>query len=283
MNHKSSKIPSQIFLQDYKLIIFDIDGTLVGSSHILDSFTRDVLLRLHDHKIPFTLATGKNLPATRQIAEELKIEIPLVLSNGSMIETRYGQVLAKSSLPEDVTRRVMEISARKNSNLVLYIDNDIVMQNMNDDIYQIYQQVADEVIEVGYWQKIEGRIADINKCLVVELHDYQNLVELEKIFRQEVGQFADILFTSKVLLEVLPKGITKITGIQKLTDKLGIQMKDVMAFGDYDNDVEMLQAAGLGVVVANGSEAALESADLIIEACDENGPAKFLDALIKKI
>ena len=59
-------------------------------------------------------------------------------------------------------------------------------------------------------------------------------------------------------------------------------MSEVMAFGDYDNDVEMLTAAGLGVVVENGSAAAKASADLIIGACDQNGPAKFLENLMSK-
>jgi Cof subfamily protein (haloacid dehalogenase superfamily) len=206
----------------------------------------------------------------------------MVLSNGSMVENRFGLVLAKFTLPESVTRRVIKICDRKHSNLVMYIDDYIIVKEMNVDIYQIYEPVAAEVIEVGSWEKVFNRIADVNKCLVVEMIKYQNLIELEEIFRQEVGQFADILFTSRHLLEVLPKGITKVTGIQKLIENMGITMKDVMVFGDYDNDVEMLQQAGLGVVVANGSEAARENADLIIEACDENGPAKFLDALINK-
>jgi hydroxymethylpyrimidine pyrophosphatase-like HAD family hydrolase len=53
-----------------------------------------------------------------------------------------------------------------------------------------------------------------------------------------------------------------------------------MAFGDYDNDIGMLKAAGLGVAVQNGSTAAKASADLVIDPCDQNGPAKFLEVLM---
>ena len=123
-----------------------------------------------------------------------------------------------------------------------------------------------ELWKLAEWETIEDRYAEVNKCLVIEQHHPQNLINLEKKFKQEIGDRSDIIFTSTKLLEVLPKGITKVTGIQRLIDSLGIKMSEVMAFGDYDNDIEMLNAAGLGVVVENGSAAAKASADLIIGA-----------------
>ena len=277
---QSNTTRKQIKLNDYKLLVFDIDGTLVGPSHILDPYTRDILLKLRDLGIHITLATGKNLPATKQIADDLEIELPLVLSNGSIIETRHGKITAKSVLPFDVTKRVVEICEADNTNLVIYIDNDIIMKEMNADIFPIYNQVTFGIVEIGQWDNLEGRFAEVNKCLVIEQHQPQNLINLEKKFKQELGDRSDIIFTSTKLLEVLPKGITKVTGIQRLIDSLGIKMSEVMAFGDYDNDIEMLNAAGLGVVVENGSAAAKASADLIIGPCDQNGPAKFLENLM---
>lgn len=274
-------MPKQINLRDFKLLVFDIDGTLVGPSHILHPYTRRILLKLRDYDIQFTLATGKNLPATQQIADDLEIELPLVLSNGSIIETRYGEIIKKSVLPLKVTKRVAEICERENSNLVIYIDNDIIMKSMNDDIFPIYNQVTYGIVEIGQWETIKDRFAEVNKCLVIEQHNPQNLINLEKKFKQELGDQSDIIFTSTKLLEVLPKGITKVTGIQSLAACMGIDMSEVMAFGDYDNDIEMLSAAGLGVVVENGSASAKASADLVIGSCDQNGPAEFLEKLMK--
>ena len=281
MTPQPAKTLSQINLHDYKLIVFDIDGTLVGPSHILDPYTRDVLLSLRDHGIYYTLATGKNLPATQQIADDLELELPLVLSNGSMIETRHGEILAKSVLPLDIIKRVVNICEEGNRNLVIYIDNDIIMKEMNEDIFPIYNQVTYGIVEIGQWNTIENRLSEVNKCLIIEQHIPQNLISLEKRFKQELGAQSDTIFTSTKLLEVLPKGITKVTGIQSLADSLGVEMNEVMAFGDYDNDIEMLTAAGLGVAVENGSAAAKASADLVIEPCDQNGPAKFLEKLMQ--
>jgi len=280
---QSTQTPMQINLRDFKLLVFDIDGTLVGPSHILDPFTREILLKLRDYGIQITLATGKNLPATQQIADDLEIELPLVLSNGSIIETRHGKIIAKSVLPFEVTKRVADICDVENSNLVIYIDNDIIMKEMNDDIFPVYNQVTYGIVEIGRWETIKGRFAEVNKCLVIEQHHPQNLIKLEKKFTRELGDQSGIIFTSTKLLEVLPKGITKVTGIQRLAASLGIEMSKVMAFGDYDNDIEMLKAAGLGIAVENGSAAAKASADLVIGSCEENGPAKFLENLMNSL
>jgi hydroxymethylpyrimidine pyrophosphatase-like HAD family hydrolase len=182
-----------------------------------------------------------------------------------------------------VTGKVIKICEENTSNLVIYIDNDIIMKEMNEDIFPIYNQVTYGIVEIGHWGTIKDRLAEVNKCLVIEQHDPQNLVNIEKKFNQELGKQSDIIFTSKKLLEVLPKGVTKVTGIQRLIATQGIKMSEVMAFGDYDNDIEMLNAVGLGVVVENGSPAAKASADLIIGSCDQNGPAKFLEKLIKSL
>jgi HAD superfamily hydrolase (TIGR01484 family) len=157
------------------------------------------------------------------------------------------------------------------------------MKEMNEDIFPIYNQVTYGIVEIGQWETIKDHFAKVNKCLVIEQHVPQNLIELEKRFKQEFGAQSNIIFTSTKLLEVLPKGITKVTGIQRLAKNLGIEMDEVMAFGDYDNDIEMLSAAGLGVAVENGSAAAKASADLVIDPCDQNGPAKFLEKLMESL
>ena len=129
----SDQITPKISLRDFRLIVFDIDGTLIGPSHVLHPYTREILLKLRGYGIQITLATGKNLPATQQTADDLEIEIPLVLSNGAMIETRQGVILAKSVLPVQVIKRITEICDDTNCNLVMYLDNEILMKEMNEE------------------------------------------------------------------------------------------------------------------------------------------------------
>ncbi|MBM3138222.1 MAG: HAD family hydrolase, partial [Chloroflexi bacterium] len=242
-------------LSDYKLIVFDIDGTLVGSSHELDTFTRNTLLQLHELGIPFTLATGKILPATKEQADELQIRLPLIMANGSVLQKRNGEVLYNISLPVDITRRAIEICEKLNKDLVIYIIDQIYIKSMNDNIHPIYSNVSSGMNEIGEWEKINNRIDQVTKCLVVDIENQQNLIEIGNIFLQEFEGRADIVHTSTKLVEILPLGVTKATAVEKLADDLSISMNQVMAFGDYDNDAPMLSAAGLGIAVENASAA----------------------------
>lgn len=78
-------------------------------------------------------------------------------------------------------------------------------------------------------------------------------------------------------------GVSKATGLEFLSRELGITMGEILAFGDYDNDSEMLKAVGFGAAVANATDRTKANADIIIGSCTENGPAVFLNDLIQKL
>jgi len=274
--------PGNINLRDYKLIVFDIDGTLVGKDHALDSFTKEVLFRLREEGFPFTLATGKNLPSTKPLADELEIELPLILTNGGMLQTRHEEMLSKITLPLSVTRQVIEICEVRGKDLVIYIDNGIYIKAMNENIFPVYSNVISGLFEIGGWDAITGKLMDANKCLVVDSFVRENLIEMGKVFEKALKGRVDILHTSTSLVEVMPKGVTKVTGIRKLAVSMGILMDEIMAFGDFNNDAEMLAAVGLGIAVKNASPRAKEAADLVIGSVEEHGPAEFLKELLDR-
>ena len=271
-----------INLHDYKLIIFDIDGTLVGRDHVLSPFTKEVLFRLREEGFPFTLATGKNLPSTKPLADELEIELPLILTNGGMLQTRHEEMLSNTTLPLDVTQQVIEICEVRGKDLVIYIDNGIYIKAMNENIFPVYSNVISGLSEIGEWEAIRDKLAGANKCLVVDSFVRENLIEIGKVFEKALKGRADILHASISLVEVMPKGVTKVTGIRKLARDMGIPMDAIMAFGDFNNDAEMLAAVGLGVAVKNASPRAKAAADLVIGSVEEHGPARFLKELLDR-
>ncbi len=273
---------NDINLHDYKLVVFDIDDTLVGKEHVLDPFTKEVLFRLREKGFSFTLATGRNLPSAKPLADELEIELPLILANGGILQTRHEEMLSKTTLPLDATRQVIEICEARGADLVVYIDNGIYLKVMNENIYPIYSNVVSGLFEVGEWDAIIGKLVNANKCLVVDNYVRENLIEIGEIFEEALKGCVDILHTSTSLVEVMPRGVTKVTGIRKLADNMDIPLEKIMAFGDFNNDVEMLAAVGLGLAVENASSRAKTAADLVIGSVEEHGPAKFLQELLDR-
>jgi Cof subfamily protein (haloacid dehalogenase superfamily) len=271
-----------INLNSFKMIVSDIDGTLMGKDHVIRDLTKDVAFRLHECGIHFTLATGKNLPATVSQADALEIDLPLILINGAMLQTRQGEVLEQSLLPLDVTETVIEMCERQGKDLVMYINDDILVREMNDNIGKVYSSVKSGIIEVGGWESIADRLPDVNKCLVVDSAIRENLIRIGKEFESAFGGSADVVHASLSLVEVMPKGITKAVGIKKLADSLGVDMCEVIAFGDYDNDIEMLSSVGLGLAVENASPGAKAAARFVIGSVEDEGPAAFLQKLLDR-
>ena len=275
------KNPHNVNLREYKLIVFDIDGTLIGRNQALQAFTKETLLRLRKLGWDFTLATGKTLPATKDLADELEIDLPLILCNGGLIQTRFGEIMNRISMPLEVTREIARICDERGQDLVLYIEDGLYVRTLTDNMLPIYGIVQAGLHEVGEWDSLGDRLAITNKCVAVDTHPENELEALEAVFRAALNGRADMMRTCPELLDVVPHGVNKAVGMKKLVEKLGIAIGEVMAFGDYDNDAPMLAAAGLGAAVGGATRAALESADIQVGSCEHEGPASFLAGLLK--
>jgi len=273
---------TDILLSDYELIVFDINGTLAGSSNTIHPLVIETLQRLEETGIRLTLATGLNLISAKPFADVLAVELPLILSNGSIIETRHGEISFRAVIKRDISREIIQICETENQDLVIYIDNEIFIREMTDNIYPIYDYVADKLIELGEWYLIDDQLRGANKMLVADVNSEENLDHLGAIIRERFGEHIDVVRSSSKLVEVMPKGINKAEGLRQLGNVLGIPIEKIMAFGDYDNDAEMLAAAGLGIAVGNASNKAKAAADIVVGSVDENGPAVFLNKLMKQ-
>jgi len=270
----------KIRLSKYKLIVFDIDGTLQDSNHNLHPYTKNVLKKLQKAGIPFTLATGKNLPAVKPLAEVLEIKLPLILSNGCVLQTIDGCEIEKHVLPIEIVRQVIAICEEGEWDLAIYLDDGIHIKKINYNLELLINYGSPGLIEIEDWSQVEDRIGEVHKCLVVERSSPEKVFKLEKKYKKEMGNKVEYCHTLVGMLEVMPKGVSKLKAVRRLAEMLGIRMEEVMTFGDGDNDAEMLEGAGLGVSLENGSKLAKASANLTIASCDENGPAKFLDELL---
>lgn len=273
---------SDIDLKDFRLVVSDLDGTLLNDNQTFHPLTKEVFKELEPLGVLFTLASGRSLHGLRRHAAELNVKIPMILSNGCIIQSMDGQIHHRSVMPVEITRKVFEIADREESDLVVFLDDTLLFKTRTPTIERIFGHGRESVNEMGSWENLGDSIYQVNKMLIMDWFDLDRLDEMERIFSAELDSQADYLRTSMNFLEVMPKGISKATGLKFLIDDLGIRMDEVLAFGDYDNDVEMLEAAGFGAAVANASDSAKEKADLIIGSCAENGPAVFLNDLINQ-
>jgi hydroxymethylpyrimidine pyrophosphatase-like HAD family hydrolase len=92
----------------------------------------------------------------------------------------------------------------------------------------------------------------------------------------------DFIRSERALYEILPKGIGKGTSITKLGSFMNVDINKIIAIGDYNNDISMFKAAGIGVAVSNAIDEVKAVADYIAESNDDDGVAKFIESVILK-
>ena len=214
----------EIRLSDYKLIVFDIDGTIQNSNHFLSPFTKNVLLKLHNANIPFTLATGKNLPAVKSLAETLNVKLPLILSNGCMLQSVDGSVIEKNVLPVAITYQVIGICEVSGWDLAVYLDDGIYIKEMTHNLELLIEYGSPGLIEIRNWQNVADRLKDVHKCLVIERTNPTRIFELDAVFNCELGDKVGFCHTLPDMLEVMPKGVSKLSALLKLSGLLGISI-----------------------------------------------------------
>jgi hypothetical protein len=272
----------QINLKDFKLVVSDLDGTIKDSEQPIHPETINTFTKLNDIGIFFTLASGRSLASLRPYAEELQIRIPLVLANGCIIQSMDGKIHHREFMPPEVTRKLFEITDREKSDMVIFVDDHLYFKKMTTNIDRIFGRIRDDITEIGKWEQLENLIDSVNKFMILDWENLDRLDRLEELFSQELDGKAEYLRTNIHHLEVMPKGVSKATGLEYLCKELGITMGEILAFGDFDNDTEMLKAVGFGAAVANATDRTKANADLIIGSCAENGPAVFLNDLIQR-
>jgi hypothetical protein len=262
---------------NFKLIAFDLDGTLLNSDKQISAYSKNVVKRLSAKGIHCTIATGRILPDVKHHADELEIDIPLIMSNGSILQTRQGDLTSQTCLPDDAVKTAIELSKNSDCDLILYIGDTMFFLQLTESIQLTYgNELRPGMKELKSWDAISDQTDNVNKCIFTHV-DNDQLVHMQSILKEKLNGNATTLRSSPILLEIQPNNITKAKGLCTLADMLGVQMEQTIAFGDYDNDAEMLAAAGLGIAVGEASPKCLANADLVVAPPDDDGPAHFLE------
>ena len=272
----------EIELKNFKLVVSDLDGTIKDSEQPIHPFTLETFSKLDELGIHFTLASGRSLASLRSYAEQLNVRIPMVLANGCVVQSLNGEIHHHEYMPDLVTRQLFEITDRENSDMVVFADSQLYFKRMTPNIERIFGRIRDDVTEIGSWDMMGDHIQSVNKFMIIDWENLDRLDRLEAIFAKELDGKAEYLRTNIHHLEIMPKGVSKASGLEVLTKMLGITMREILAFGDFDNDAEMLKAVGFGAAVANATDNVKQNANQVIGSCSDNGPAVFLNELIQK-
>lgn len=260
----------------YKLIISDLDGTLLNSEHELTRYTKNTVKKLLAKGIKFFIATGRHHIDAMDIKNKLGLkEAYLISSNGARVHDYEGNLLLEYNHNEKIAKEIINMSISSKVHLNVYFDDNWYVFRENDRIK--------EWVEKTTFKYTQIKIEELKYDKILKwyyLGDHEDLVEVKDKIEKNWGQEVQCLFSLPICLEIMPKGISKGRAIEEIILKEGISRKDTMAFGDGFNDYDMLNFVQKGLVMENAHVKLKESLPHleIIGHHSKDAVAKYLES-----
>lgn len=262
-----------------RLIISDIDGTVLTDQHQVDPALKACMPDLAAAKIPFVLASARSPLGMAPIADQLgQANSPMACYNGALIVTRQGQdirPLIEHSLPQAETLELLDILANDfpQVSVNLYAGKDWLIATDNT-WSQIEADITGEQPQLADLADFVRQGGKVHKCLLIETPEIIQRLQAEL----DAHQFTDIAcYRSKDnYLEVTAKTVSKEHALRELASYYDLPLQAVMSIGDNFNDLPMLELAGLGVAMGNAPEAVKSGSDAITSNNNQSGVAQAI-------
>uniref|UniRef100_A0A2P2L553 Phosphatase yidA n=1 Tax=Rhizophora mucronata TaxID=61149 RepID=A0A2P2L553_RHIMU len=258
-----------------------MQGTLLNSKSQISSTNAKALKEAWSRGVKVVIATGKARPAVISILKTIDLMgkdgivsefSPGVFLQGLLIYGRQGREIFRRNLDPNVCSEACLFSLEHNVPLVAF-SNDRCLTLFDhplvDSLHAIYKEPKAEVMT-----SVEHLLAaaDIQKLIFIDTADRVADV-LRPYWSEATGDHANVVQAVPDMLEIVPLGTSKGSGVKLLLDHLGVTSKEIMAIGDGENDMEMLELASLGIALSNGSEKTKAVADVVGASNDEDGVA----------
>ncbi len=253
----------------YKIVFTDLDNTLLNRKTEITSFTKKTIDKIK-HKVPFVFASARMYFSLKPFNDELKSFLHdtklhnkkaySICCNGALIMQNDGEILYEKPL--------------KKENIELFFD--------------YFEENLPKKCEITTFLNVFERsnIKDLkqfikeNNIFKIEIFDSaSNLAEIKKSLPKEFSDKFEIVNSCDTILVFLEKGVTKKNAVEFLLKRLNISKEEAIAFGDNENDIEMIKYVGCGIAVCNATDEVKKSAKFITDSNNDDGVAKALNKI----
>lgn len=279
-------------LAHIRLVVTDLDGTLLATDKSISPQNRAAIERLRAQGIAFTIASGRMSQILASYVHELGITVPVIACNGAKIfDPVQDKVLDHCFLDAVAAESLLDFSARHGLDYLAFGMADVhyAPDSRRVQHYRNYNEIAVRtgvppvpLIPFGNDPAGEHRAlarAGLLKILVAERRGGDIPLAL-----QHIAGFASIYpeVSEPNIIDVLPIAANKGRALERIARELGIALSDVCVFGDYENDISMMQVAGHSFAMANAVESVRRTATYLTDSNDEHGFATAIDRYILK-
>ncbi|WP_226527409.1 Cof-type HAD-IIB family hydrolase [Metabacillus niabensis] len=264
----------------YKMIVLDLDDTLLRDDHSISVRTKDALMKAQELGVKVVLASGRPTFGMRHIAQELNLDhygsFILSFNGGKIINCSTEEEMFSSTLSPEAIHKLYEVSVREGVFIHTYMGDEIITQEENP-YTDIEANLTGLPIKI-----VPNFVKAVNEPVVKSLMvgPPEQLKEVERKLQTELADEFSIMRSKPYFLEFTEKGVTKGTSLDQLIQACGIKREEIIAIGDSYNDLSMIEFAGLGVAMGNAPDDIKEIANFVTDTNMNDGVAKVVEEFI---
>ncbi|MEB6569826.1 Cof-type HAD-IIB family hydrolase [Staphylococcus auricularis] len=259
------------------LICLDLDGTLLNDEKTISPYTKAVLQRLRPEGHQLMIATGRPFRACKQYYQALNMTTPVVNFNGAYVHHPQDPSFETMHETLDTGIATSIIESLKDfgvSNIIAEIKDHVYIDNYDQRLFDGFS-MGNPKIEVG---NLLTNITQAPTSILVEAEE-SIMVEIKRMLTQFYAENIEHRRWGSPfpVIEIVNKGINKARGIEYVKDYLNIDRSQIIAFGDENNDIDMIKYARHGIVMDNGLASLKEMGDHVTYNNNEDGIGRYLN------
>jgi len=267
-----------------KLVAIDLDGTLLNDKKEITPRNKQALQRAKEQGVKVVLCTGRPLISIEKFLVELGLQdegdYSITFNGGLVQKNDTGEVMEQAAMGLDAIKEIAALMHELELPLDIVSDDTTIQLATSTAHTSIYPEL-NPVLKVEKAQLEDLTTDRLYNKVVIAYHQEHLDAQIPKIpetFRERY----EVIKTRSNLLEFMMKGITKAYGISLLARDLGITADEVMCIGDEENDLPMIEYAGIGVAMENAIDRVKACADVITASNEEDGVAQVVEKYVLK-
>ena len=267
-----------ILKEQIKVVITDLDGTLLNSDHKISAYTKAVFQELHRQNYLLIVATGRHHLDAHAIVAGLDCPVYLVTSNGARIHSPNNELIFSIDLESDVVKGIFDLEIDSEITSVLFKEHNW-QTNHNNDALNSFSKDSKYLPEIVDFHSLE----DFKSIKIFFTHDnHQKLVQLKDQILESYFDTFSYAFSLPFCLEFMDKSVDKSVAIAKILELENFIFEETISFGDGFNDEKMLKSTGKALIMGNAPQSLRDTLPHLetILSNDNDGVAKYLSEFI---
>lgn len=261
-----------------KAIFCDLDETLIDTNHQVLPQNKEAIKQAQAKGVKFIVCSGRGVQLCEDVLKQLDLlgkenEYLSAFNGGTIVDLGTNQELYFKGLSFEITKLLFEYGFDQGFCMMVFTSDNIYLYQPND--YEVQRKINQKAkFEIRNEKNMDDlKTSRICKIIYVH-HDFAYLHSLEENLKQLTNNEVEISYSSGRYMEFNPHDITKGNAVKFMADYLNIDLLETMAIGDSENDMTMIQTAGIGVVVNNAEDKIKVLGDYVTKANFDEGAVK---------